>query len=41
MSINLKYKVKTGKDDRVFGSISTKEIADSLKEYCNFDKKKY
>lgn len=38
--LNLKFKVKTGKDDRVFGSISTKEIAESLKKYSNIDKKK-
>ena len=28
--LNLKFKVKTGKGDRVFGSISTKEIAEVL-----------
>ena len=28
----LVFKVKTGKDDRVFGSISTKQIIESLKE---------
>lgn len=38
--LNLKFKVKTGKGDRVFGSISTKEIAEVLKKYTNIDKKK-
>lgn len=39
--LNLKFKVKTGKDDRVFGSVSTKEIADELKKKgFNIDKKK-
>lgn len=27
----IKFKVKTGKDDRVFGNVSTKQISDSLK----------
>ena len=30
--LTLVFKVKTGKDDRVFGSISTKQIIESLKE---------
>lgn len=30
--ITLKFKVKTGKTDRVFGSVSTKAIADELKQ---------
>ena len=39
--LNLKFKVKTGKDDRVFGSVSTKEIADELKKKgFSIDKKK-
>ncbi len=36
----LKFKVKTGNDDKVFGKISTKQIADKLKELnYNIDKK--
>lgn len=31
-NIVLEYKVKTGEGDRVFGSISSKQIKDSLKE---------
>lgn len=39
--ITLVFKVKTGKDDRVFGSISTKQIQDSLKKHdLDIDKKK-
>ena len=39
--LNLKFKVKTGKDDRVFGSISNKEISDYLNNLgFNIDKKK-
>lgn len=35
------FKVKTGKEDRVFGSISTKQISDELnKKGYNIDKKK-
>lgn len=35
------FKVKTGKEDKVFGSISTKQIADELnKKGYNIDKKK-
>lgn len=34
--ITLKFKVKTGSGDRVFGSVSTKQIADELKKK-NFD----
>lgn len=30
--LTLVFKVKTGKDDRVFGSISTKQIIESLKD---------
>ena len=30
--VTLVFKVKTGKDDRVFGSISSKQIIESLKE---------
>lgn len=30
--LTLVFKVKTGKDDRVFGSISSKQIIESLKE---------
>ena len=30
--LNLKFKVKTGKTDQVFGSVSTKAIADELKQ---------
>ena len=36
----LNFKVKTGKEDRVFGQISTKQIADELKKMgFNIDKK--
>lgn len=39
--VTLEFKVKTGKDGRVFGSISTKQIADSLKQKkFDIDKKK-
>ncbi len=39
--ITLKFKVKAGEGDRVFGTISTKAIADELKKYnYNIDKKK-
>ena len=31
-NVTLVFKVKTGKDDRVFGSISSKQIIESLKE---------
>ena len=38
--ITLKFKVKTGSGDRVFGSISTKQISDELKKQSfNIDKK--
>lgn len=38
--VKLKYKVKTGAQDRVFGSISSKAIAESLKQKgYNIDKK--
>ena len=37
----LKFKVKTGKEDQVFGTISTKQIADELKKLgFDIDKKK-
>lgn len=37
---SIKFKVKTGKEDRVFGSISAKQIADYLKDKnYNIDKK--
>lgn len=37
----LEFKVKTGNDDRVFGSISTKQISDELtKQGFKIDKKK-
>ena len=36
----ISFKVKTGKDDRVFGTVSTKQIADELKNKgFNIDKK--
>lgn len=36
----IKFKVKTGKEDRVFGSVSAKQIADYLKDKnYNIDKK--
>lgn len=39
--LTLKFKVKTGKTDRVFGSVSTKSIADELKKNgFNIDKRK-
>lgn len=39
--LNLKFKVKTGTNDKVFGSVSTKEISSALKEKgFNIDKKK-
>lgn len=38
--ITLKFKVKTGAGDKVFGSVSTKQIADELKKQSyNIDKK--
>lgn len=37
----IKFKVKTGKEDKVFGSISTKQISDELKKLgYDIDKKK-
>ena len=37
----IKFKVKTGKEDQVFGTISTKQISDKLKELgFDIDKKK-
>ena len=39
--INITFKVKTGKDGRVFGSISSKQISEELnKKGFNIDKKK-
>ena len=39
--IKLTFKVKTGQNDQVFGTISTKQIANKLKEEgFNIDKKK-
>lgn len=39
--ITLTFKVKTGKGDKVFGSVSTKQIQDSLKQNkFDIDKKK-
>lgn len=39
--IELKFKVKTGANDKVFGSISTKEISEALKKKgYEIDKKK-
>lgn len=39
--LKLKFKVKTGKTDQVFGSISTKAIADELKKFgYTIDKRK-
>jgi large subunit ribosomal protein L9 len=36
----LTFKIKTGKDDKVFGNVSTKQIADELKNMgFNIDKK--
>ena len=38
---NIKFKVKTGQMDRVFGSVSTKQISEKLTELgYNIDKKK-
>ena len=38
---NIKFKLKTGKQDQVFGSISTKQIQDELKKKnYDIDKKK-
>jgi len=38
---NIIFKVKTGKNDKVFGNISTKQIEEKLKELgYNIDKKK-
>ena len=40
-SVNLKFKVKTGKNDQVFGSISTKQITSELDKLgYKIDKKK-
>ena len=37
---NIKFKVKTGKEDRVFGNISTKQISEEIKKFgFNIDKK--
>ena len=37
---NIKFKVKTGKEDRVFGNISTKQISEEIKKLgFNIDKK--
>ena len=37
----LKFKVKTGKNDQVFGSVSTKQIASELERFgYKIDKKK-
>lgn len=39
--LTITFKVKTGNDDRVFGSISTKQISEELKKHnFNIDKKK-
>ena len=39
--LNLKFKVKTGKDGKVFGNISSKQISEELKSLgYNIDKKK-
>ncbi len=39
--MTLEFKVKTGKNDQVFGTISTKQIADELKKKgINVDKRK-
>ena len=35
----IKFQVKTGKNDKVFGSISAKQIKDKLDEKYNIDKK--
>lgn len=40
-SVTVKFKVKTGKDGRMFGSISSKQISDELKKLgYDIDKKK-
>lgn len=40
LKLNLQVKVKTGKEDKVFGSVSSKQISDILKENnFNVDKK--
>ncbi len=40
-NITLVFKVKTGSNDKVFGTVSTKQIADKLKDLgFNIDKKK-
>ncbi len=40
-NVTLTFKVKTGTNDKVFGTISTKQIADKLNELgFNIDKKK-
>lgn len=37
----IKFKVKTGKDDQVFGTVSTKQISDEIKKLgFDIDKKK-
>ena len=37
---NIKFKVKTGKEDKVFGNISTKQISEEIKKLgFNIDKK--
>ena len=37
---NIKFKVKVGKEDRVFGNISTKQISEEIKKFgFNIDKK--
>ena len=39
--INIKFKVKTGKDGRMFGTISSKQISDELKKLgYDIDKRK-
>ncbi len=39
--LNLEFKVKTGKNDQVFGSVSTKQIANELKNKgIDIDKRK-
>ena len=39
-NIDLKFKVKTGTNDKVFGNVSTKQISDELKSIgFNIDKK--
>ena len=39
--MTLEFKVKTGKNDQVFGTISTKQIADELKKKgIDVDKRK-